>query len=198
MRGWGGFVMQITLDLVRQRLAHRVPWRLSERAPSLEAAVALLLAPGASGQLELLLIKRAEQPGDRWSGQMALPGGRRERSDEDLLVTAMRETWEEVGVALRSGWLVGELDDLHPRTPTLPPVLVRPYVFGLADRPAITLSPEAASHVWVSLEELASGTTRTEIAIPGRDALLPAYRVGSDVLWGMTERIVTPFIDLLR
>jgi 8-oxo-dGTP pyrophosphatase MutT (NUDIX family) len=190
--------MQITLELVRERLGRRAPTRESEGEPSIEAAVAVLLAPGASGQLELLLIKRAEQPGDRWSGQMALPGGRREASDTDLLATAMRETREEVGVSVRPGWLVGELDDLRPRTPTLPPVLVRPYVFGLPARPAVTLSPEATSHVWVPLEDLASGRMRTQITIPGSDAPFPAYRVGEDVLWGMTERIVTPLIDLLR
>jgi 8-oxo-dGTP pyrophosphatase MutT (NUDIX family) len=190
--------MQITVELVRERLGARAPVRLSASEPSIEAAVAALLAPGASGQLELLLIKRAEQPGDRWSGQMALPGGRREAADADLLATAVRETWEEVGVAVRPGWLVGELDDLRPRTPTLPPVLVRPYVFGLAARPAVTLSPEATSHVWVRLEELASGRMGTQFTIPGRDAPFPAYRVGADILWGMTERIVTSFIDLLR
>lgn len=190
--------MQVTLDVVRERLGRRVPLRLSEGATSIEAAVALLLAPGTAGSLELLLIKRAEQPGDPWSGQMALPGGRRDPGEGDLMVTAMRETREEVGVAVDPAWLVGELDDLRPRTRTLPPVLVRPYVFGLAARPTITLSPEATAYVWVPLRELASGRTRTEFTIPGRDASFPAYRVGSDVLWGMTERIITPFIDLLR
>jgi 8-oxo-dGTP pyrophosphatase MutT (NUDIX family) len=190
--------MQITLELIRDRLGLRTPTRLSESEPAMEAAVAVLLAPGASGHLELLLIKRAEQPGDRWSGQMALPGGRREAADADLLATAIRETREEVGVSVRPGWLLGELDDLRPRTPTLPPVLVRPYVFGLRARPAVTLSPEATSHVWVPLVGLASGRMRTQFTIPGRDAPFPAYRVGGDILWGMTERIVTSFIDLLR
>lgn len=191
-------MIRITLDLIRERLRRRDPERLTLRAPAFEAAVALLLAPGTAGGLDLLLIKRAEQPGDRWSGQMALPGGRREPADEDLLTTAIRETREEVGVAVDPGWLVGELDDLQPRTPTLPPVLVRPYVFGLASRPAVALSREATSYVWVSLEELAGGQTRTEITVPGRAAPFPAYRVGNDVLWGMTERIVTPFIELLQ
>ncbi len=164
----------------------------------MQAAVALLLAPGASGDLELLLIKRAEHEGDPWSGQMALPGGRRDPGDADLLATATRETLEEVGIALRADWLLGELDDLRPGTRTLPPVVVRPYVFGLSGQPPVHPSGEVALHVWVRLEELASDRNRTEIQVPGRDQMYPAYRVGDHLVWGMTERIIMPLIELLK
>ena len=191
-------MIQITLDLVRARIRRHVPRRLTVAATAREASVALLLAPGALTGLDLLLIKRAEHPGDRWSGQIALPGGRREPTDEDPQTTAIRETREAVGITVEPGWLVGQLDDLQPRTPTLPPILVRPYVFGLPSRPAVALNREATSYVWVPLAELAGGRTRTEITVPWRVAPFPAYRVGDDVLWGMTERIVTPIIELLH
>ena len=187
----------ITLEQVRQRLARHAPVRRLEAGP-IQAAVALLLAPGDAGDLQLLLIKRAEHPGDPWSGQMALPGGRRDPGDPDLFATVARETREEVGIELRPDWLVGELDDLHPRTPTLPPVVVRPFVFGLAGRPPVQPSSEVALHLWVGLDELASGRDRTEVQIPGRDRSFPAYRVGDHVVWGMTERIIMPFIELLK
>lgn len=187
----------LTLDVIRDRLARRSPRRVFEPG-SIEAAVALLLAPGEGGNLEILLIKRAEQRGDPWSGQMGLPGGRREPGDVDLLLTVVRETREEVGIDIGSERLLGELDDLHPRTPTLPPVVVRPFVFGLEGKPAVRLSAEVALHVWVPLAELASGITLTEIEIPNRHRTFPAYRVGPYVVWGMTERILTPFLELLE
>lgn len=190
-------VTEITLARIADRLARRSPQR-SEGAGSIQAAVALVLAPGDSRALELLLIKRAEHPSDPWSGQMALPGGRRDPDDQDLLATVARETREEVGVALPPDRLLGELDDLHPRTPLLPPVVVRPFVFGLPQRPLVHASGEVALHLWVSLDELASGRSRTEIEIPGRDHRFPAYGVGGHIVWGMTERIITPFIDLLK
>jgi 8-oxo-dGTP pyrophosphatase MutT (NUDIX family) len=189
-------VTRLTIDLIRDRLARHSPRRVLEPG-SLEAAVALLLAPAVGEELKLLLIKRAEQRGDPWSGQMALPGGRRDPSDADLLGTAVRETREEVGIEIAPERLLGELDDLHPRTPTLPPVVVRPFVFALDREPAVHLGPEVALHVWVPLSELASGNTRTEIMIPGRDRAFPAYRVGPNVVWGMTERILAPFLELL-
>ena len=72
--------------------------RLSDPPPfegeSPQAAVALVLR--ATSGLHVLLIKRARSERDPWSGQMALPGGRRDAVDATLLATAMRETLEEV------------------------------------------------------------------------------------------------------
>lgn len=193
----GDVVTGITLKHVGDRLARRSPER-DAGAASIQAAVALVLAPGKSRQLELLLIKRADYEGDPWSGQMALPGGRRDPGDQDLLATVARETREEVGIALTPDRLLGELDDLHPRTPLLPPVVVRPFVFGLSHQPPVQPSSEVSLHLWVPLDDLASGRTRTEIDIPGRDRRYPAYRVGAHLVWGMTERIIAPFIELLK
>lgn len=52
------------------------------------------------GTAEVLFIKRANRKGDRWTGHVALPGGGRDPEDEDDCATAIRETWEEVGIDL--------------------------------------------------------------------------------------------------
>ena len=75
----------------------RRPVRAKPGTYDSEAAVSLLLRPSGDG-LKFLAIKRAESEGDPWSGHMALPGGRRDAEDEDLWVTAVRETWEETGL----------------------------------------------------------------------------------------------------
>src|SRR5688572_8426294 len=80
-----------------------------------QAAVALVLC-GQSD--ELLLIQRAEDPRDPWSGHMALPRGRRGPVDQGLLATAMRETWGEVGVRLGQEHLLGELPPTRTRSRT--------------------------------------------------------------------------------
>src|SRR5258705_6854336 len=105
------------------------------------AAVAVILHDGDDG-IEALFIHRAIRAGDTWSGQIAFPGGRRDPGDVDLLDTAIRETHEEVGVDLTSAERLGTLDDLYPRTPVLPPVVVRPFVFALTSRPPMVLNPE--------------------------------------------------------
>jgi 8-oxo-dGTP pyrophosphatase MutT (NUDIX family) len=190
-------VTSVTLRNVRERLARHAPHgrRDPPEVGSIQAAVALLLVPAVTG-LELLLIKRAEHPGDPWSGQMALPGGRRDPADPHLLATVTRETSEEVGVELPPDRLLGELDDLHPRIRTLPPVVVRPFVFGLPARPEIRISREVALFLWVPLEQFADRRNRTEVPIPGRGDF-PGIAVGGQVVWGMTERIISPFIELI-
>jgi 8-oxo-dGTP pyrophosphatase MutT (NUDIX family) len=189
----------LTLDHVRRALrGHEA--RTVEVADARPAAVALVLLDGhpAPG-LEILLIRRAERPGDPWSGQIAFPGGRYEPGDPDLLATAIRETREETGVDLTSAERLGPLDDLYPRTPTLPPVVVRPFVFALGRRPPpLVPSDEVQRAFWLPLARLGEAAVHREITLTlrGVERTFPAYLVDDELIWGMTERILTPFIEL--
>lgn len=196
----------ITVAQVRAALAQRRP-REGNAPEAQPAAVALVLVEGTPPRgVELLLIKRAQQAGDPWSGQMALPGGRREASDVDLLATAVRETHEETGVVLERTQSLGALDDLVPVAPTLPPVLVRPFVFAVAGapgpgaRPALVTNREVERALWVPLERFSDPDVRSDVTftLRGVERTFPAYRLGDDVVWGMTERILTPFLGLVR
>lgn len=184
-------------EAIRRRLADRTP-DLEPNPVGSSAAVAIILFPTPI-DFEMLLIKRATRPGDPWSGQMALPGGRRDDGDPSLLVTACRESREETGVVLREEDCLGVLDDLRPLTPHLPPVTVRPFVFGLGERrPAVTLNHEATAHRWLSLGDLRAAQGRARVAVRGRHLAVDAFLVGKDVVWGMTHRIIMPFLDLVN
>lgn len=52
------------------------------------------------GDAEVLFIKRAARVGDRWTGHIALSGGKREEADKDDRATSSRETREEIGLDL--------------------------------------------------------------------------------------------------
>lgn len=51
-----------------------------------------------TGESEILFIKRAAREGDRWTGHIALPGGKRDPNDQDDRATSARETREEIGL----------------------------------------------------------------------------------------------------
>ncbi len=165
------------------------------------AAIALVLRPSDTGEPELLMIKRAEHEGDPWSGHIACPGGRMEPTDRNLEQTAVRETWEETGIDVaRDGRVLGTLDDISPRTPSLPPLVIRPFVAVVKPEVTIVGSPEVAEAFWVPLAAI------RESARWGR-ALVPIHNIGEReeavfrhgeyVVWGLTHRALTQFLALV-
>lgn len=193
------------IERIGRAIAAR-PGGLAERdEPYHEAAVALVLREAAD-DLELLLIRRAVREGDPWSGQVGLPGGRWGAGDASLEETALRETVEEVGLDLRAqGRVLGALDELRPRTPVLPPIIVRPYVavLGAGAEPAaqaVNPNHEVAAWRWVRVGEIFAPETRIVTTVEVRDMRLrvDAYQVGDFTVWGMTERILSTFGALWR
>ena len=165
------------------------------------AAVALVLRGSESASPELLFIKRAEYPGDPWSGQVAFPGGREEPGDRSPLDTAIRETREETGIDLEhEGKVIGTLDDLRPQTIRLPAVVVRPFVAVVARDEPLVLSQEAALAFWIPLDALniEDEWRDTPVFARGIQINRRAFHHEGHVIWGMTERILGQFLQLLR
>jgi 8-oxo-dGTP pyrophosphatase MutT (NUDIX family) len=163
----------------------------------LQAAVALVLR--GRERLDLLLIKRARSERDPWSGHMALPGGRRDPSDGSALDTAMRETLEETGIDLGSGGVhLGRLDEVVPRSVRLPKLVIAPFVFGVAgDVSARVASREVDAVHWVTLEDLRAPETQGEVDIPlpGGARTFPCFHVAGEIVWGLTHRILSQFLE---
>lgn len=187
---------------LREALARHPGVRILEREePVRLAAIALVLRPGDAGHPELLMIKRAEAEGDPWSGHVACPGGRMEPGDHDLEHTAIRETWEETGVDIaRDGRVLGTLDDISPRSPVLPPIIVRPYVAVVKPEVEIVESAEVAEVFWVpltALRERASwGTGLVTIREHG-EREVAVFRHDRYTVWGLTERVLRQFLGHL-
>jgi len=166
------------------------------------AAIALILRPTADGQLELLMIKRAEAERDPWSGHVACPGGRMDPGDHDLEHTAIRETWEETGVDLaRDGRVLGALDDITPRTPALPPLVIRPFVAVVSENAQIVQNVEVAEAFWVPMAAIREMAAWGRGMVPIRgvgEREVDVFRHGEYVVWGLTHRALSQFVSLLR
>lgn len=185
------------LTRLRDRLSTRQPAPIDEGS-LIWAAVAVVITPDPDS---ILLIRRADRVEDPWSGHMALPGGRRDPADSELLATAIREAHEEVGVELAPQFLLGSLEEVVPRTPVLPPVAVRPFVFLMPSRPpALVLNREVAAASWVPLDDLLQPARYHSVLLQaaGGSRQVQAYQLEEGLVWGMTERIITSVLHLLR
>jgi len=194
------FLAQPTIVKIRSALASHRPEAAEEKDDVRKAAVALIFRIGKHGALELLFIKRAEYPGDPWSGQIAFPGGREEACDASLAETAIRETREETGIDIEcEGTMIGTLDDLRPRTARLPAITVRPYVALLDRNEPLVLSPEVALSFWLPFAALTRSESWQEETVFARGVQINAliFRHEEHVVWGMTERILTQLLRLL-
>jgi 8-oxo-dGTP pyrophosphatase MutT (NUDIX family) len=164
------------------------------------AAILLALRARADGEPELLMIKRAEAEGDPWSGHIACPGGRMEDGDNDLAVTAVRETLEETGVDVaRDGRLLGHLDDISPRTPVLPPIIIRPYVALVRAGVTIVPSREVAAAFWVPVSALRERTAWGigSVSVGGAMREVSVFQHGEYTVWGLTERVLRQFLAFM-
>jgi ADP-ribose pyrophosphatase YjhB (NUDIX family) len=179
------------IERLRSTLASRTPVTV-DRPEARRAAVALLVAESADPAI--LFIKRQQRLGDPWSGQMALPGGFAAASDPSLEATARRETTEETGIELGGGvaTLLGALDDVSPRTPYLPPIVVRPFAFLLPDRVEPAPGPEVEAAVWLPTSQLFSARFRQpfRLTLPGEVRDFPSIVIGGYTIWGLTERVL--------
>lgn len=186
---------------VAERLAVRRPSDAVQSPESRLAAVAVVFR--VLHEPEMLFIKRAELERDPWSGHIAFPGGRHEPTDHSLMATAVRETSEELALDLGHGHYIGRLDDLAPRSRSLPPVIVRPFVFVVdadaAHETSFVLSDEVASAFWVPVSVFLQESAQAEhvVSINGVRARFPAFRVNEHIVWGLTERIVRQLLSLL-
>lgn len=139
----------------------------------------------------VLLMQRVEREGDPWSGHISLPGGGFHATDGDLLATAIRETREELGVDLRSGAReLGVLPTLQPLTAGPNGVEVTPFVFVVADEPAVVLSAEAAGAFWLPLPLALSGALDGTYTYPNSERTFPCWTFEGHTIWGLTWRIL--------
>ncbi len=153
------------------------------------AATALVLGDGTNGP-ELLVIRRTTRAGDRWSGHMALPGGKRDPGEEPA-ATAVREAYEEVAIALDQP--LGRLDDHFGRSTSK---RVATFVFAVEGLPSPVPGPlEVEEAIWVPLRRLldpeSHGTFRWGGIVPA-----PAWQIDDATIWGLTHRIVTHFLEV--
>jgi 8-oxo-dGTP pyrophosphatase MutT (NUDIX family) len=180
---------------VQRRLAPR-PRGLAPEHPPQAAAVLILLYPHR-GALHLPLTRRTETVATH-RGQISWPGGARE-GEEPLVVTALRETEEELGVDPASVKVLGQLTPLHTGRSGY---LITPAVGWMRSRPTFRPDPgEVAEVLEVPLAALrAPEVLHQEVwNLHSRQTVVPLYRLGPDIaIWGATAMILSEFVAVVE
>lgn len=165
------------------------------------ACVAVILKPNDTSY-DIAFIRRARNPKDPWSGQIAFPGGRRESHDPHDLATALRETKEEVGWALTENHFLGFLTDIQARNRSgLQNFFLRPVVFHSIENYVLNEIDrnEVDEVFWISLDHLKNEQNKTTISLPDRGVDFPGIKLPTgDTLWGLSYIITLELIKKLK
>lgn len=197
---------------LRKKLQHQLPGEEShfkmiphERRPDVSYKGGNIL-PVASSVLILLyphdifpgtiLIKRTVDDSVH-SGQISFPGGKREKNDDSLVQTALREAQEEIGITPGNIEIIGSLSALYvsPSNFEIMPVV------GYSDKP-VGLKPNPAE-VDLIIELSLSGldACRAEADLEVRGYMLrkvPCFHINDHVIWGATAMILQELLDVIK
>ena len=161
------------------------------------AAVLALFYPNQNNEVSLLLTKRANYIGTH-SGQISFPGGKFEKSDLNLKETALRETFEEVGIFQEKIDIVREITEVY-----IPPsnFSVTPFIGILNDIPVFKLNSEVAKIIEIPFPDLLDDTMLASISISNsymKETSVPCFNFDGSVIWGATAMILSEIKELLK
>lgn len=171
--------------------------RLSKQTNTARKAGVMVLFYG-DDNLYVALIRRTHD-GSVHSGQISFPGGELESVDEDLLATAKRELYEEIGVKEETYEVVKELTDIY-----IPPsnFYVQPYL-AICHTPPVFYKQdlEVAEVLQVSIEQVLDDANLINTELKSAyDTMIkvPAFNFDGHIVWGATAMILYEVRDLIK
>jgi 8-oxo-dGTP pyrophosphatase MutT (NUDIX family) len=193
----GLYHMSEDFSLLCQKIAsgleNHTPRRISN--PQLgRAAVLIPLFQNTEGPVFLLTERTHEV--ETHKGQVSFPGGVMEPEDPSLRDTALREAWEEVGLATEHVTILGEFDEYQSITG----LIVTPIVARIEMPTSLFPNPrEVAEILTIPFSDFTEEhLTRTEMRLRGNQVeTVYFYDCHGKVVWGLTARIIRDFLKWL-
>lgn len=162
------------------------------------AGVIALFYPDKNSKTSLVLILRKTYKGVH-SAQIAFPGGKYEEEDKTLQVTAIRETYEEIGVPKEDIQIIDALTQVY-----IPPSNFYVYPFlGICNTTPkfIKQDEEVELIVEVALDHFMDDNMVITASVPTSykgDVKVPAFKLNNYVVWGATAMMLSEIKDLLK
>lgn len=162
------------------------------------AGVMALFYPDEMHQTKLVLILRKTYKGVH-SAQISFPGGKFEPHDNSLEKTAIRETFEEIGVSQQSIEVIKQLTEVY-----IPPsnFYVQPFLGIVNHTPKFSKQDneveeviEVLLHHFIDDSNVVSTPVETSYNVKVK---VPAYKLNGHVVWGATAMMLSEIKDLLK
>lgn len=164
--------------------------------PSRKRAAVLVPAFFKENELYIVFTKRS-QTVMYHKGEISFPGGAFSTEDKDLSETALRESWEEIGIKPKDVKIIGELDTTETLTSNY---VIKPYV-GLIPYPyEFTKSVAEIDEIFlIPLADLMN-KNKCESGYWEEDGLddIYSYRYGGEVIWGATAIILNQLLNIIK
>jgi len=163
-----------------------------------QAAVLALFYPDKNQDTKLILILRKTYKGVH-SAQVAFPGGKPEEQDATLQDTALRETFEEVGVPVKSVKIIRKISQVY-----IPPshFYVAPFIGVTQETPNfIKQDDEVEKLIEVDLEHFLDDKSLVLQDVKtsyGVEVEVPAFKLNGCIVWGATAMMLSEIKDLLK
>ncbi len=162
-----------------------------------KAAVLALFYPNKQRETCFLLTQRASYKGTH-SAQISFPGGKVDAVDKNLTTTALRETFEEVGVPSSAIKMIRELTDVY-----IPPsnFLATPFIGFTEKTPTFTPNHEVAEILEIRLKDLLNNTNISSINITtsyAKNIHVPCFKLHHKIVWGATAMMLSEIKELLK
>ncbi|MDC1107112.1 CoA pyrophosphatase [Prolixibacteraceae bacterium] len=124
------------------------------------------------------------------AGQFALPGGKFDiAEDQNLMDTAIRETFEEVGLEIDKQDVIGPLSRIYIPVSTF---YITPFVAFINDKPQFHINPDEVEAIdELIIEELFISKGNMEVDVKGRTLSVPSYNCNNTKIWGATAMILS-------
>lgn len=162
-----------------------------------KAAVLALFYPNKKNETVLLLTQRASYKGTH-SAQISFPGGKIEKDDENLEVTALRETFEEVGVFPSTVTIIREMTDVY-----IPPsnFLATPFIGYVDKRPHLVSNHEVAKLIEITINDLLNDENLTTVNLTTsymKKTDVPCFKIDNHIIWGATGMMLSEIKALFK
>jgi len=145
------------------------------------------------GKPHIILTKRSNEVKNH-AGQVSCPGGTFSNSDKGLMHTALRETFEELGVRIDEKDIIGNLRSVHTLTSNF---TIVPYVAILELVDNLTPDKKEIDAV-LDLPLLNLLKTMTPDHEHTDFGELYKFEYDGNVIWGATARILKQLHDIMR